>query len=399
MVTNRIKKIKGISLFICVSLVFFLLFVRLEWLAIIIGGIYSVLLLFSSSLRIFKWIRQHKIILIGFFLFGMLMLAIVIRIFVYEFFTVPSSSMENTLLPGDKVMVNKLCYGPRMPRSPYEIPWISLFFYLKKDATVKAETNWWGYKRLNGGNTIKRDDVVAFNFPDKKEELYVKRCIGMPGDTFEIIGGQTYINHKLHYSPSKSKMPYRLNVKNFGLFQNLIDSLDVKRIEELHFQGTYAYMILQNDLVSRLTSSSSIDSILPEVIKANEPYQSFPWNQNYNWNYDFFGPLVIPRKGMTINFNVKNLILYKKIIDSFEKQPVELSNGIFLINKRSVKQYTFKQDYYFMMGDNRHDSNDSRMWGFVPEEYIYGKVTRILYNSEKTPEGHYRWNRIFKTIK
>ncbi|MDP3644657.1 MAG: signal peptidase I [Bacteroidota bacterium] len=196
-------------IFILITLVIILAVQGLWWFTfglLVTGGL---ILLFLSQFRFFVWLRKKAWISTPITLIGIFLLAIAIRLFLIEIYAIPSGSMEDTLIVGDKVLVNKLQIGPRMPKSPFEIPWINLFFYLNKNTRTKMDSAWWNYHRLNGFNTIRRNDVIVFNHPDAKSDFFIKRCIALPGDSLIIIDGMTFINGKVLDTSMLSKTNYQ----------------------------------------------------------------------------------------------------------------------------------------------------------------------------------------------
>ena len=329
------------------------------------------------------------------------------------------------------------------------------------------------YFRLPGFQKIERNEIVTFNWPadtvrkffvrekgvkkpiDKKSN-YVKRCVGIPSDTLEIINGKIYINNE------KSKMPYRAKpifnytaynskgISNSNLIKLGIDNIQrkfkIEQITQYKFDAIRPYLlnILDNnpdnyivitksdgipyevrlrarismveltdtkkdlfltDQEAELINSSNITDSLVRKFRTTKSYNTsfFPNDIKFNWNEDNFGPLIIPSKNQTINLSKENLPLYKKVIRDYEKNTLELDKqGNIIINNKITNQYTFKQDYYWMMGDNRYRSEDSRSWGFVPEDHIVGKPVFIWFSIDGINDGFknwkIRWDRVFTTV-
>lgn len=269
-------------------------------------------------------------------------LAILFKTLLFATFTIPSTSMEETLQPGDQVFVSKMHYGPRLPRSPFEVSWVNVLFYLNKSARSRIDSTWWKYKRIEGFSKVSRYDVVVFDFPGKERGTFlIKRCIGLPGESLEIKHGLVYCNN--------GNVP------------------------------------LPNSAIAGTTE-----------IKTDSLPTAYPYNAAFLWSADNFGPVSVPKKGMKIEMTEANYILYKNAINDFEGENVAYVSGVCTLNGKPLEHYTFKQDYYFMMGDNRHNSADSRAWGFLPEEGIIGKATLVLFNYN---EGKFQWSRFLKKIK
>jgi len=272
-----------------------------------------------------------------FYLLLILGSAIFLRTFVVDIYYVPSSSMERTLRSGDYVLVNKLSYGVSVPESLKEVPVIGSFFK-DNSSDLKLETN----RVLKGFKKIQREDIVVFKSVSENEKLLIKRIIGLPGETISIKDGSVYINAK----PLAELPGYTYSYRDST-------NLSVKRRLEI--------------------SNSEIDTLmnkkkLTRIIAKKNDYSAnvFPLLMNSGWNKDNYGPLLIPRKGMTIKLTEDNLAIYGKILKNYEKVAIPLN--------KTLEGYTFKYDYYFMMGDNRQKSQDSRFFGFVPSFYIQGKM-------------------------
>jgi len=337
-----------------------------------------------------------------------ILLAVCLRVFVFEIYTIPSGSMENTLWPGDKILVSKLNYGPRLPRSPFEIPWLNVLFYLNKKARTKADITWWKYRRLPGFSEINRGDVIVFQFPDNKNEVFVKRCVTLPGvtlpgDTFRIINSDVFINNRFQKHPVESKKIYRVWYNNINSFYKIADSMNIPAYGWWTLgQCSFTETNLSSRQKEQLTGMSCIDSIT-SGIKATDysTTQYYPWHEDYSWTLNNMGPFIIPGKVLKIKPDESNVVLYKKVLKKFEHAGITNDSGKWYINYSVVSDYGFKQDYYFMLGDNRNASNDSRYWGFVPEDHIIGKACFVLYSLDPGKKGlkRIRWNRMFRKIK
>ncbi len=373
----------------------FIALTQLWWLVTGISITIAIFILLSTNfMKSKKWIRWIRGTSMAVFVF---VIAISFRIFFIEIYSIPSGSMENTLLPGDKVLVNKLIIGPRMPKSPLEIPWINIPFYLFNRAYAKYDTTGWNYHRLRGINSIQRNDVIVFNFPNDEKTYFIKRCIGLPGDNLKITEGKTIINDILYKVPSLSKRNYIFYFKDSGLFSELIDSLKIHSygIYKLS-NGSSTVISLDYSELQEFKQITFIDSIKEINICFDSIPRCFPFNKNIQWTIDNFGPLYIPKAGTTIQLNRKNYVLYQNILQKYEKIKVNTKDSTVYINQKKATTYTFKHNYFFMMGDNRHNSIDSRSWGFVPEELIVGKASVILFSNDY---NGFKWKRTLKLIK
>jgi signal peptidase I len=407
--------------------------------------------------------------------FGSIIYAIVIATIVHNYiiqpFVIPTGSLEKTLRVGDFLLVSKFHYGARIPSTLVSfpmvhdtIPIIKSRSYLKKPQLP--------YLRIPGFQEIKNNDIVVFNWPadtvrrffvkekgvikptDKKSN-YVKRAIGIPGDSLEIRDGIVYLNGKENNLPDRAKPLFTYIVKsNEGVSSSKLINLKVngfirkfiiknlstdtyaeisKYILSISNNGENEYLIYTTDkgipikLVRKLSleiseiidkekelSLTHIDAIkiknsnqFDTIYRAIEETKSsnsifFPNNKRFSWNNDHFGPLYIPKAGDKIDLNIKTLPLYKKIITDYEFNDLKVIDEDILINGIKENEYVFKQDYYWMMGDNRYNSEDSRVWGFVPFDHVLGRPVFIWMSIEGLFSGienwNFRWDRVFTTI-
>ena len=317
--------------------------------------------------------------------------------------------MEKSLLVGDFLFVSKISYGPRIPNTPIAFPLVHHSFPgTNKQAFSKIVQ--WPYYRMKGLGKVKRNDCVVFNYPtddllyperpvDKKEN-YIKRCVGIPGDTIQIINTQLYINNNKQEITDGviNQFQYRVNTVNSGLNPKVLLKYDITEGRYDPSNGNYELNLNKKNKKS-VENFANVKSI-KAIIQPKNKYDpnTFPNSNNYNWNMDNFGPLIVPKKGQTTIINNKNINLYKRIIEVYEKNNLEIIGDTIIINGVKKNNYTFKMDYFFMMGDNRHNSLDSRFWGFVPEDHIVGKALFIWMSWDKNNKK-IRWNRLFNGIK
>lgn len=304
--------------------------------------------------------------------------------------------MENMLYSGDVIMVNKLKYGPKLPQSPFEIPWVNLGFYMNKNTRARMKEIWWDYKRLDGTTRIKQGDVFVFSFDLSRDFFVVKRCVGLPGDVLFINHGEIYTNNKLFTAPGTVKNNCSFKIKDQKLLHKLIDSLAIYGgISRDYKSGNLANATFSKDEFRLLKDANCIDSIKINRNDIEAPNEELIKTPHSKWTLDNIGPIVIPKKDMEIKLNTDNYMLYQKVMNLFEKSTVTEKNGTYFINGKKATTYKFKLNYYFMMGDNRKGTIDSRFWGFLPETNIIGKVQCVLF-SNKNEE--FQWDRLFKML-
>lgn len=336
-----------------------------------------------------------------------LIIAIFLRLFVVEAYTIPTSSMEKSLLVGDYVFVSKLNYGTRLPITPIAYPFSqNTLPFLQNTPSYYSQVQL-PYYRLPGFQSIKRNDVIVFNFPvqndvpiDRKEN-YIKRCIAIPSDTIEIRNRQVFINGVALENPLNMQLSYLVKTKPNGISDSLIQQLQINEGGRRSELGDLYELTLSKPMLEQLQKIIAKDSISIDTANRErgvfDPQNPvFPKNPHFfPWNIDNYGPLVVPQKGQSIVLDSTNIDIYRQIIEVYEHNELQ-QNGIdFLINGLKTNTYTFTQNYYFVMGDNRHNSQDSRFWGFVPESHIIGKAALIWLSIGA--EG-IRWNRMFKAI-
>jgi signal peptidase I len=340
--------------------------------------------------------------------------ATILRTFLIEAYTIPTSSMEKSLLIGDFLFVSKVSYGPRVPMTPIAFPLVhhTLPFTKKTPAYLKwIQLN---YYRMKGLGNVERNDCVVFNYPaddalhperpiDKKEN-YIKRCVGIPGDVIEIKNTDLYVNGEPQAITEKMRNQFRYFVKTDGtLFsERTLNKYNIYEGQILSRNGDYELMLNDESLaaIKRFTYVKKVEKVvIDKGIKVNSPELIFP-EDNFNWNLDNFGPIKIPQAGTQVEIDTKNIELYRRIIETYENNKLEIIDGEIYINDNLASNYTFKMDYYWMMGDNRHNSLDSRYWGFVPEDHVVGKALFIWMSWDKNKKGinKIRWSRLFNAV-
>lgn len=367
----------------------------LFWLAIGVLGLAALYKLVLHLIHKIKYNSVRKTIK-GFFLFLVVFtMSIGIKLFVVDIYRIPSSSMENTLFPGDVILVNKLVYGPKLPRNPFEISWVNLLFYLNEKARAAMEKTWWPYTRLRGSGYIRQGDILVYQL--SRTFFVVKRCVAVAGDTLIIRNGEVFTNGKVYTPPTTVRNNFRLRAMNRRRLYAQMDSLGVKASVGYYkgFPGYIkgAFSEEERTKVGKLPMVKAIEQVLDTFDKKKGLF-SMP--RGTFWTLDEMGPIIVPKKGMQIVLNGFTFDLYKKVLREHEGRILtETENGYYDENGREVDMHTFKQDYFFVMGDNRKGSMDSRYIGFIPEEGIIGKVPGILFSNF---QGEFRWERLVKSL-
>ena len=406
---------------------------------------------------------------------GSLVFAVVIATIVHNYilqpFVIPTGSLEKTLRVGDFLLVSKFHYGARIPSTVISFPMVHDTIPILKTRSYLKEPQL-PYIRIPGFQEIKNNDIVVFNWPadtvrkffvkekgvikprDKKSN-YVKRAIGVPGDSLEIKDGIVYLNGQENKLPERAKPLYTykifskdgvsssklknleidgfirkfiirnlsqesynslkaniLSISNTNENEYLIytddQGIPIKKVRELSIDireiidNERELSLTFND-ANKIRNSNEFDTIFRSIEKTNYINSVFfPGNKRFNWNNDQLGPIYIPKAGEKIKLTIDDLPLYKKIIRDYENNEVEVVDNNIYINGEISSNYTFKQDYYWMMGDNRYNSEDSRVWGFVPFDHVLGKPVFIWMSIDGLFNGisnwKFRWDRVFTTI-
>ncbi len=364
--------------------------------------------------------------------------ATIIRTFFIEAYTIPTSSMEKSLLIGDFLFVSKISYGPKIPNTPLSFPFTHNTMPFSK--TMKSYLEWikLPFYRFPGLTTVKNYDVVVFNYPDgdtttleynssrsyyemcrfegrdnvwqkyhvvsrpvDKRENFIKRCIGIGGDKLQIIDGVVYINDKQAPIPINSQFNYIVKTNGQPINPKILDKMDITEMGNSVNPDEFI-MTLTDESSLKLKTFSNILSINKNIApKGYWDPRLFPFDSIYKWNVDNYGPILIPKAGTTIPINMQNISIYSRIINAYELNDLQIKDNKIYINGKEANSYTFKMNYYWMMGDNRHNSADSRYWGFVPEDHIVGKAVFVWLSldNNKSFFSKIRWNKMFRVIK
>jgi signal peptidase I len=303
--------------------------------------------------------------------------------------------MNTTLMRGDFFYINKLSYSPRFFRTPLSVPLVNGKWYW--DAVQIP------YFRLFGKPGIERNDVIVFNFPlaiehpvDHREQ-FVKRCVALPGDSVALINSKTFVNGKASGDSAFTIFNYMIQTKKGTNDTVFFKKFGLEVDSKISDEGHYSFGI-SDQLARKMAAEPEILVLTKQTENKDDPDETvFPYNENIPWNIDHFGYLRVPKEGDVLAIDTSNFCFYEKIISVYEKNKTEIKNGKIFINDDSTGKYTVKMNYYFVLGDNRHDSRDSRHWGFLPEDHIMGKASFILFSYDKQ-NSHFRKGRWFKGV-
>jgi len=375
-----------------------------------------------------------------------------INTFLFQNYQIPSSSLEKSLLVGDFLFVSKASYGPRVPNTPLSFPLVQHTFPVL-DCKSFILNPQWEYHRLKGFDTIERNDIVVFNFPagdtvavkqqnpdyyslcyfygrdavnsrkdifgdivyrpvDRREN-YVKRCVAIAGDWFQIKDNQVYVNDKKQEKIEGVQFNYYVQTDGTRLTDELLNKLNIsvddrmmlnneQSIEEITKLGLDAtlpiyHFPMNEKAYTKMQNISGVKKV--KIEPAFVGGEVFPLGGHKNWNRDNFGPIYVPKKGARLALNKYNLPIYERIIRVYENNKLEVKDNVIFINDKPATTYKLKMDYYWMMGDNRHNSADSRFWGFVPEDHVVGRPVVVWLSIDKDKSlfnGKIRWNRFFR---
>lgn len=384
-----------------------------------------------------------------------------INIFLFQNYRIPTPSMEKSLLVGDHLFVSKLAYGPRMPNTPVAFPFTQHTLPITKGRSW-SDIVLWPYKRLAGGGEVKNNDPIVFNFPagdtvvvedqntsyyeivrrtarelqardsygtdnlkpveqymqsarrdihqrykilyrpvDRRDN-YVKRCIGIPGDTVTIISGDLFVNGKLVPDNSTQQTTFVVSTNGTTINPKALEKLSISKSDQTMLSSSAYLLPLTKKNAEAISAFANVTEVRPVFARKGEyaPY-IFPYKPSLGWNEDNFGPLWIPSRGSEVRIDTSNICFYERIIDVYENNDLRIEGSTIYINDSPADSYVFKMNYYWMMGDNRHNSADSRYWGFVPEDHVVGKPKFIWLSIDKEAKGlrRIRFGRMFMKVR
>ncbi|MCF2492610.1 MULTISPECIES: signal peptidase I [Dyadobacter] len=343
--------------------------------------------------------------------------ATLIRWLFFEAFTIPTPSMENSLLVGDFLFVSKLHYGTRTPKTPLQVPLTHQTIWGTSIPSYSDAIQLPQY-RLPGFSEVKRGDVVVFNYPPELQHPvdlktnYIKRCMGLPGDKLEVRDLQVYANGTAVENPVRMENEYFVatttSVNEEKVFkENGISEYNAYTEsfnDTIPSNDQMGYLVFTTvEIAAKLKAYDFVKGIT--LVKSSKDISEpmlYPNSSLFKWNRDNYGPITVPKEGATVQLNPENIATYGPVIKNYEGlEGVEFDEKSLKVAGKAVTSYTFKQDYYFMMGDNRHNSADSRYWGFVPMDHIVGKAVFVWMSIDPNPTSFFnkiRWNRLFRVI-
>ena len=377
-----------------------------------------------------------------------------IHTYLFQNYQIPTSSLEKTLLVGDFLAVSKASYGPRVPMTPLSFPLVQHTFPILNSKSF-LEKPQWEYKRLKGTDKLERNDIVVFNFPTgdtvcvkqqnpdyytwcfqygrdvvrsrtdifgeivyrpvDRRENYVKRCVGVAGDWLEVKNNQIIVNGKPQEHFPGIQFNYFVQTDGTRLTDEVLDEMNISKEDRLLFDNSQTGGLISSlglnpnlpvynfplteESYKKMQSTRGVVKLVIEPVGALMEDHTFPLGNTYNWSRDNYGPIYIPKAGAVLKLTLANLPIYERIIRVYEKNKLEVRDGQIFINDQPTTSYRFKMNYYWMMGDNRHKSADSRYWGFVPEDHIVGRPMFVWLSLNKDKSlfnGKIRFDRFFK---
>ncbi len=332
--------------------------------------------------------------------------ATIIRTFFFEAYTIPTPSMEKSMMVGDFLFVSKMHYGPKVPNTPLSFPFVHNT--LPGTEKTKSYLEWiqWDYHRLPGFADVKNNDIVVFNYPmdenvpvDKKTN-YIKRCIAVPGDSLKIVDLKVFVNGKEQPLPDRGHGQFMYYIRTKTPFHPKV--FQQLGIYDFRQRGNEYQVWATEEDMATIKGYSNVE-VAQAIIAPQGEYDErlFPSDPNRPWNIDNYGSIWIPKAGVAVSLDSASLPIFERIITEYEGNQLEVKpEGIF-VNGELAESYTFKYNYYWMMGDNRHNSQDSRFWGFVPEDHIVGKAVFVWFSWDSNAKGFFnkvRWNRVMTVI-
>jgi signal peptidase I len=358
------------------------------WLAVLLGIAWSLFWLSTSNITILVKLRKLTGLVIFLVIIGVILAAITFKTLFFGVYAVSSESMESSIVPGDYTFVNNLTYGPRLPYSPYEISWINLLVWLweGKDADIKKR--WWKYNRFKGYSSPKRGDVAVFNHPSN-DNVFIKRIAAIPGDTLEIKNGTLFINGTQQETPLTRLFYTRAVFYNVQEAHSISDSLKLELFHPFSSKDSTQFnLVITKREIEALQHHPRVIHTAIDPFRPDTAWTVYPHSEFLDWSIDNYGPYILPYKGMAMEKTTKNLLIHGALIN--HEAQFRLDN-----EKDSCGFFIFYNDYYFFLGDNFHNSEDSRYFGPVREELLIGKASFVIFSKSKK---HKRLTRFLKRI-